>query len=126
MIPCGDERWGGRPVPPPQRSLRQLSAPHLLTHLAAVLDELIDRVGAGGLPSDLPVDKLHEDLLYPMLIGRALRATDDNASKAGEVIRGSKLDFSESKPDRRRKDQYSRLAKLIDESLIERLRGGLR
>jgi len=117
--------WLGPPDARTDIPLDRQSASSLISHLAAVLDVLLGKLDRSGELPFLPDEKknLIEGLLYPLLVGRGLCHTKGNASRAGELIRGNKLDLTESKPDARRNRHYKeKLQPLIDEELIRRLR----
>lgn len=108
------------------RPLRELSPAEFVTTLGAVFDELLARFNtSNGLPFQ-PGDEhnLFDDVLHPMVRGRALRAARDNFSQAGRLFQRAKMDDTEGKPDRKRLEYYrANLESWIDEDRIAQLRG---
>ena len=113
-------------VRPPVRSLvqplRQSSLDELLTHAAAVMDELIERFDSHEFR---PEGSYFDGVIEPLIAGRAYYSLgQENAARAGKLL-GYKFDASRGKADARRLAVYTELfQKRIDENRVTQLRGG--
>lgn len=126
ITPDDVDLWLGSPAAPIGMPLGQLSPPAYVCHLVAAVDELLARFRQEDqLPWPLPPDAdLFEHILEPLVLGRALHAAQGDRTKAGLMFRGSRVDLSENKPDRRRADRYENdLKPSIAEETVAQLRG---
>jgi DNA-binding NtrC family response regulator len=113
----------------PGRPLCELDERDFVTHLAACLDELLARWNdEGGLPvvrqeSEEGADLL-ERVIWPLLWGRAMLRTGDNASEAGRQFQFHRGDASPKKAGGARLKRYEETWRWgINERRAAELRG---
>ncbi|MFV1967756.1 MAG: sigma-54 interaction domain-containing protein [Pirellulaceae bacterium] len=126
VTPDDVELWLGPPAAPTAVPLSQLPPDAFACRLVATIDELLSRFRQEDrLPWSLPTSAdLFEQVLDPLVTGRALRAAQADRKKAGELIRASKVDLTQGKPDKRRADRYeAELKPRISEEIVAQLRG---
>lgn len=128
ITPEDVDLWLGPPATPTGMPLSQLAPPSFACHLVAIVDELLARFRLDEqLPWPLPPQAdLFEHVLEPLVLGRALQAAQGDRTRAGLMFRGSRVDLSEGKPDRRRVERYEKdLKPSIAEETVAQLRGVL-
>ena len=104
--------------------LSSLSPAGFVTELAAVINELLERFGARGqLPFEASEKHdLIEEVIYPLIYGRAMRLAGGNYTKAGAMIQQSNLDSSKDSYKQRIEKYEADIKSWIDERRTEQRR----